>query len=334
MATKTQKCRAKDPSKCTYHGTALTAESMYQSFVAAKKTEKVEKPLTGSARMVDRALNCSLSWDGEEPEWFTQYSKEAQNNLHLPTTPVILDVVDSPAGPLAVVWNDESQRKQDLGASLGSGYTATMIQYKSMATGESYGHVITAQQTPESLERTFGNDEFTVWRYNERYSGTYYGFQDYNDEHAYAYGQRDLEGEELLQKRRDLWVIAERSLKGRYNAADSDLPDDETVAADLKKYAVQIQKKMDEKTPYYSVPYIDYSTVNRDLQGKGFGAALYVYTARKLAERGDVLRGSGLQTPYAETLWSKFAEKMPKRVKEVTVSYEGEKRTFPSLDFR
>jgi hypothetical protein len=81
-------------------------------------------------------------------------------------------------------------------------------------------------------------------------------------------------------------------------------------------------------------PLVSQSRVSEELEGKGYGAALYVYTARKLAEHGQVLKGSNLQSPSAQKLWSKFKNRLPAHVGSQTYADNGKEYTVPVLDFR
>ena len=332
----TTECRAKDPSTCWKHG-SVSAESMYQSYVSSTLVRK--EPAT---HPVSAAGVFSSSWTGKAPKWWKKYESKAMADEQLPTKPELIDIIDSPAGPLAVVWQNESQADNDRSVTMSSGMGVSVCYYKSVKTGETLGYVKMTSMNPESFERSFGNDEFTPFRYMSRYSGSRYGFEGGWDE---PYGNRNLTGEELLQKRREVWVKAQNNLgRGLYtedkeyvsavNVSARHLPDDKTVAKDLKEFAAPVKKEMTNKRTYFKTPYVDYSKVEEPLKGKGFGAALYVYTAKKLGENGQVLRGSGIQSDDAQALWSRFTTKFPKNISSIKLNYMGEKSIAPILDFR
>jgi hypothetical protein len=349
-ATKTRtvssQCNAKDKSKCRFHGHADTATpvtTMQEKISALFKKPSAEPKDVPASELIDGALNSSLDWKGEKPDWWDSYTQELKNDPALSTTAELVDVVDSPVGPLAVIWQHESQAANDRGISLDSGYGVKVCYYKSMKTGENLGYVKMAYISKETLERSFGNDEFTPFRVRARYGGSYINFEENDD---FTYGERNLTGEALLEKRRELWVAASKDQRkgltdanGKYisypNITKEHLPvDDAQVEKELKVFHKQYKKEMDEKARFFKVPYVDFSRVEEPLKGKGYGTALYVYTARMLAKEGKVLRGSGIQSGDAQKAWAGFKKKFPNNVSTITRKYSGQTHTDPILDFR
>lgn len=344
MATKT-KCQAKNPETCFYHGTATaaapTTKSLYEAYEESRKAAPV--PVKVPKNAVNSAVESSLVWKGKQPSWWKQYEAEALKNEGLPVKAELIDVVDSPLGKLAVVWQDGSMEKRDRGLSEDSGMGTRVCYYKSFETGETLGYVKMTYIDDASAEKSFGNDEFTPFRWEDRYSGTSYGFRFQDDMEATMNG--NLTEEELLKVRKKVWSSAQRSSgKGitnsegkyipSYNISEEDIPEGEALIKDLKAFSKEMNKTIKAKKKYFATPFVDYSKVDKSLKGKGFGAALYVYTARKLGENGQVLRGSGVQSDDAQSLWGKFKEKFPDNVSTIKLTNLGRQTTAPTLDFR
>lgn len=154
-----------------------------------------------------------------------------------------------------------------------------------------------------------------------------------------------MTGEALLAKRREIWVDVQRNMGSGVQTAAGEhvearnvtaehVPDKAAVVKDLKKFATVVKKEMANKKVYFKTPYVDHSRVKDSLKGKGFGAALYVYGAKKLGEQGKVLRSSGIQSDDAQALWGRFAKKFPKNHASIMLNYMGEKSKAFVLDFR
>jgi hypothetical protein len=346
MVTKS-KCQAKDPAKCRYHTTRYNAlaqpqpsKSLYDHYLATKDTAA---GFTLPKNISSIAADSSLNYEGTQPKWWKGYQEKAAADEKLPAKAELIDVIDSPAGKLAVVWQNESHQKGDRGLTMDSGIGINVCYYKSFETGETLGYVKMAYMDDRTVKMSFGDDEFTPFRWEDRYSGSSYGFR-YSPEMKTS-KDRVISKEEAIELRRKVWVAAikasDMGIKtadgkyvASYNINESHLPDDKTVAKDLKKYAKEMQKTIDIKREYYKTPYVDYSQVNDKLKGKGFGAALYVYTARKLGEQGKVLRGSGIQSDDAQSLWGKFAKRFPNNVSNIELESRSGKTISPILDFR
>lgn len=346
------KCRAKDPANCSYPGhKSLHApvqshiKDMRQFFGEALPSPKTISSLSHKpASLTQHAAKTSLTWKGDKPSWWNKFYEESASNPHLPSQPELLDVIDSPAGKLAVVWQPESQDKADDGMTITSGIGVSACYYKSIETGRTLGYIKMASMTEETVEKAFGNDEFTPYRWSSRFSGSNFGFRA-KASLMQPYGERDLTGDELIQKRREVWVHAQQNLgaglkteDGGYvssiNVTQKNLPDDATVQKDLKKFARVINKQIKFKKEYYKTPYVDFSRVEEPLKGKGFGSALYVYTARRLAQNDQVLRGSGIQSDDAMRTWENFRKNLKGKVSSIELNYNGDKSISPVLDFR
>jgi hypothetical protein len=326
-------CTAKDgPATCRNHGTpGVTADSLYQSYLSDQPSGKV-----------NQALTSELNWDGKPPRWWKKYSKDLAHHSHLPTTAKILDVIDSPAGKLAVIWQDKSHEVNDVYVTHESGQNVSICYYKSVETGETLGYMKTSTVTDESMKHSYGDDEFTPFRFDGNYALRTFG-------HGTKFKPMvgvGLEGEELNQKRREVWfkavttpsnrmqVMHEGKVVPSYELSEKHIPDDATVQKDLASLSKKFTQQMDERKAWFKNPYIDYSSVEHPLRGKGFGAALYIYTARHLATKGQVLVGSSTQTDEAKTVWSRFQAKLPNQVSTTSLTYEGEIKEYRTLDFR
>jgi GNAT superfamily N-acetyltransferase len=338
-------CTSDYPDKCRYHGDAakLKQANVLENKIQALLSEpdkSASTPQSLQGKLINQAAISSLEWKGEQPVWWAEYHETAKANEFAPSNAKIIDVIDSPQGKLAVVWQDESQGA-NIDANLSSGYGSRSCYFKSVETGETVGRVDMAYIDKASMERTFGNDEMTPYRYQSRYSGTTYPFNDDN----YVYEDRNYGGEALLEQRRSVWVEAAKGSgktiydsNGKYvayyNIDESHVPDDATVEKDLDEFSVPIKKAMNAARKFHAKPFVSYSEVDDSLKGQGYGSALYVYTARMLAKEGKVLRGSGLQTNEAKKVWERFKEKFPSNVSIVTRTYKGNKHVSPILDFR
>lgn len=349
-----KKCQAQDPSTCRYHGNPVSAGALelYNKFLA-KQT--VAPFADDKLSATEKAITSSLNWQGNPPAWFKKYADKASGKEVLSTNPEILEVIDSPLGKLAVVWEETSQFDEDVNNSLDSGYTVQTLQYRSFKTGEKLGFIKLSSMTDESFERSFGNDEFTEFRYAQRYHGVNYKFKEGQEgTNRYILGSRNLEGNDLLAKRRQIWLAAQSDTQlnnalttsstrvvgnngfniPSYEVNEKHIPSDEKVTEDLKVFRETLRKSVNNKRAYFSAPYIDYSTINESLKGKGFGTAMYVFAARKLATQGKFLRGSGIQSAAAKAVWERFNKLFPNNVGSLTNNLDGKNFVNPTLDFR
>jgi len=108
----------------------------------------------------------------------------------------------------------------------------------------------------------------------------------------------------------------------------------ETVKRDLQEHAQSIHADRLDMTQHQAIPFVDYSRIHPPLKGQGYGTALYIYMARKLAQRNQALRGSSSQTPEARGTWERFKKHLPAQVKPLTLSRKGKSNDYFMLDFR
>lgn len=337
-------CRAQDPSTCQYHGTpadVVTAEGMYQDYVHKQPT------VTGAKKAIGYALESNLQWDGEKPQWWDRYVAYAQSHP-LPSTPELLDVIDSPAGKVAVVWEDQSHGTTDTHYPLIDGIKINICYYISYETGEDLGYIKTESRDEATFKKAFGNDEFSPYRWEHRYRGRNYDFYyDTDEEEDAVHGSiathsSNLKGEALLQRRRELWLQAQQdrrgpiSIKTKHKTEEERLvlPDDTQVRNDLKEYSKEIRKHINQEMKYRKNPIIGFARMEEPLKGKGMGTALYVYVARRLAKENKVLKGSSIQSEDAQYAWMRFEKHFPDNVKTLRSTYHGQRVTAKALDFR
>lgn len=361
VKAKVKKCKAKDPKNCRYHGTGLykgTKTKAELNQVVPLLVKPVPDPVFNGP--VGDAMTSGMVWEGEKPVWWDEYVNKSESNLWASSTPVLLDVIDSPEGKVAVVWDEFSQADNDKRISWDSGMKVSLCSFVSVETGKQMGYLKASSITGESFKQSFGDDEFSAFRYSARYGGNMFSCLDSGDDKL-EYENPELRGKRYREPkevgvpvevlRRKVWLAAVKSLGipvsrknddgtvthvSSYNVEDSDVPDDATVEADLKTFSDRIVKKDDMvgRNKYFETPFIDYSSVTSPLKGSGFGSALYVYTARMLGQRGQVLRGSGVQSGDAQKVWARFANKLPGRSGNIKLSYRGQVSVAPVLDFR
>lgn len=316
-------------------------------FVASQPSKPADPVITNP--LVARAADSSLVWDGVKPAWWAGYRSELMSHPDAATEPKLVDVVDSPVGPLAVVWQDECYDRSELSMSFDSAIGMQVCYFKSVETGATLGYIRVASMSDETIERSFGDDEFTAFRFRSRFGGTRYPFQDEPDVSGapgLRGGQRNLSGDALVQKRREVWLTAHQDLdvpvRGAdggvipsYRLSERDVPADEAeVRRSLAEMADVIREDMKVKRAYHGTPYISYSSVEGPLRGKGFGSALYVYTARMLGSQGKAVRASMNQQPSAERAWQKLVKSFPQQSKRMTIVNNDESLRVAVLDFR
>lgn len=347
-------CTADNPATCRYHGVPAKKKQVevLQSKISSLFGSPSSAPLPSSNDLVDGALASSLEWDGKKPKWWKAYADEAANHPYAPSQPELLDVIDSPAGPLAVVFQEDSHELNDT-TPWSRGSRISVFYYKSIKTGETLGYLKVAYVTDETMERTFGNDELTPFRWHEQDKSWHYGFQHFNEEDKVTIVDKaSLTGEALMRKKREIWLeMAKRGganhglpltpvdsgdeyIRSSVNIQERHVPDDATVSKDLENCVRVINSDLQEQKKLSDMPVVDFSRVMEPLSGKGYGTALYLYTARKLGKKNLVLKGSSIQTPYALKVWENFSKKMPANVSIISRTYKGENHISSTLDFR
>lgn len=303
--------------------------------------------------VIHRALTADLSHSGPKPTWWKKHEAEASSHPELPSRTALLDVIDTPAGKVAVVWQEISHRDKDTGMIADSGMTVQTYNYLDFNSGENLGYVNLSNRDARSFTRSFGSDEFANFRYHQRFTGSILGLK---GREAFKSGDRgpgfhNLQGDALVEKRREVWLkMRRRSDRGPipsgynlpdgtwvspYHIDEEHLPDDETVARELREMSALLDVGVKADMKHFATPFVDFSRVEGPLGGKGYGSTLYIYAARHLAGRGLALRGSGIQSDSAQDLWQRFRQTIPQHVKSMKLRYkQGKPQDYPTLDFR
>ena len=127
-----------------------------------------------------------------------------------------------------------------------------------------------------------------------------------------------------------------------YNVMPEHAPDEATMQKEIAAIEKPLAKEMKTWAKKVESPFVAYSNVNEEdsqgnpLRGTGVGTAMYIIAAKQLGKTGRVLGASGLQSEYAQTLWSRFA-KNPKVQTMTTISVNPstkEKTESLALDYR
>lgn len=124
---------------------------------------------------------------------------------------------------------------------------------------------------------------------------------------------------------RELWLRAHlyarqtpRSFRGLahppapWHLSKKDVPDSETVAADLAVIAAYGETERRRWLRWATIPTIAYSRVDdgeqsgTSWQRRGVAQAMYIAGARRLGARGMVLAAAVCQSPSAQALWAHF----------------------------
>ena len=309
----------------------------------------------GKAAKVDRAIEADLIYSGKTPRWMSDAIKESKGTFG--SIPKIIDVIDSPEGKLAVVWEPHSLAKNDSNMTE-RGYVVTRVALRNMKTGDVRGYLKTTHVDDESVKIAFGEDGYESLRYMSDASGSNYGTYRWEKTGKVNEQGREISDEvdtitsastpeELLEAKRHIWAASHRAenmsikvdgqYKAPYSISDSDAPTDEKqLDRDLKKIIRQTEKKVVEFKKTHGDPYIDYSRVENNLKGTGIGSALYVYSARMHAKKDRAIRGSTLQSDSARSVWTRFTknDKLPVGKITRTNQHSGEKTESYSMDFR
>ncbi len=365
-STVSANCRAKEPRTCPYHGTILRMEAALEAkdldgyFVEKDKLEKLkgthyedEVQFVPAPTPLNSAFNFDPNnvKDIKPPKWWKQYvqqSETEEGSVTFPTTPELLDVITSPVGDLAVVWEPTSQAHNDQSIQA-SGMEVAVVLFKSVKTGKNLGYLKTTWVSPESHARSFGTDEFDVYRFRNYVKGeSYYvglNFDGYVDT---TWEEPDIRPEDTTELEKRIWLgtrkdlhdvrqYEDRTYIASYNLREADVPKDmEIIRKDNNRDKKLFIKDMNDRLSFYSseTPFVDFLRTEAPLKGKGYGSALYVYAAKQLSKQGAVLRASGVQSDDAEGLWARLKKTMPTHVSQRTMSYDGKEQTYDVLDFR
>lgn len=324
------------------HYKMLREEQMaaYKKTLEPTTSTEPREVLNGK-QTIARALEAPLSYDGPKPQWWDRYEEDAKARAGHPVIAdakrEIIDVVDSTAGKIAVIWEDHSSSVIDQYSLEEKGFQVQQMVYRSFETGEVLGYVKATSRNAASMKVAFGDDEYTPFRYDSAYSGTSYSYS------------RNLEEESPNPDpdalARAYWFDSVRASHDSvqtedgkyipyYNVTQEHIPQDmKRIKADLRKRSASIRKTIKDANDFYNKPFVDFSRMEHPINGQGFGTAAYVYTARMLAKDGNALMASGLQSDSAKPLWERLQRNFPQYVKEIEVTFPDGKRKESRLTF-
>lgn len=96
--------------------------------------------------------------------------------------------------------------------------------------------------------------------------------------------------------------------KTYYNLSEKYAPnDEEKLDEEISEINKQYKEIYNNNKRSYDTPFIDYSNLDDSLRGQGVGTSMYIYSARKLSEKGLGLSASGTQTEEAQKTWKRMA---------------------------
>jgi len=212
------KCRAKNKETCRFHGDPKN------NLLANKFTEPYK--LLNAGQLSERAL-ADIPTDVTKPLWWSHlYGSKVEAGV---LEPKILDVLPSPVGDIAVVWEEQMMTDRALTQLTEKNRKMSVCRYRLMSDGSSVGGVVLNH-------------------------------------------------------------------------------DDETHLS------------------------VNASDVDVQLKGKGYGSALYLYTAKQLATAGKVLTNGRIQSHDAADMWASLQKHHPQNVTKVTVRTGNGRTTTTTLD--
>lgn len=346
---------------------ARTAYEQSQSGSAVttltKASEKDAAPVSEKSARIDRALSSDLTYNGPTPRWLKKLQKESEKRFG-GESPKIIDVIDTPAGKMAVVWETNSMAENDSRMPW-RGFVIRSTCMRDMKTGETLGYVKTTFVDDGSVKAAFGNDKWASLRYKDEFSGSDYGCRTYVEtDEVNRQGRKvnrkvDSLGlaktpEEVLEVKRNMWAKSHAALRltpESYAASSKDskdkyylgrptieaAPNDEAVLMrDMDQVLKVTNKDFANFKKDFKDPFIDYSSMDQSLQGTGLGSSLYVYSARMLGKENKILRSSGLQSDQAKTVWDRFKDdaRLPVRAKKHKFSSDDRAQDCYVMDFR
>lgn len=298
-------------------------EKQQKMMVLSMSKKEKNHPLT------DQALSSTLKYSGEIPQWLNKINENNKSNEN--NRSEIIDVIDTNAGKLAVVWNEMPENSSDRYVLFNRGFNLKTIEYRDMETGEVKGYLKATYVDDESTKFAFGNDEYSAMKwYCSKTLGTGIFEKQYdetNEENDRTVTPNDFlnDSEKRIDAKKKVWANAYRAMRETPNSFKEreDLDDRDKTSYNLsEKYAPNDEAIMDEEIAQinekfkdlyennkrsYGTPYIDFSNLDNSLRGQGVGTSMYVYTARKLSEKGLGLSASGTQSDQAQKTWKRMA---------------------------
>jgi hypothetical protein len=296
-----------------HYATAGEAMAAYEASLSAEALVVHQKRYE-QAPATAQALASSLERPEPLPKWAEELGAE-EAAVFGKNTVKLLDILeDTPVGPVAVVFQEHSPRRQDVHVQLESGMNIARIAYHSLEDGKLQGYLNIKYADAGAAKRSWGDDEWTFLRYQERFDGRARGLTTLD-------GRSVFEGvtaeADILALKKTIWAksfaAAERVPEGFDRSlltwgSVSSLKAEHAPEGEKLERELAVVKNLGADEFYafqqdHAQPTIDYSQLERPLRGQGMGISLYIYAARKLAERGLTLRGSGIQSPEAERMW-------------------------------
>lgn len=308
------------------------SHSLFSSTVKSSRKEQV----------VNRALSTSLNYDGEIPDWMSELNDSA-TDLGF-AAPEIVDVIESPVGPLAVVWSKDSTKSRDE-LPQSKGFSVSDLSFRKFKSGAIVGELNADRVNDESTVRAFGNDKWSSMQYAEKSVGVSLGLKKrvpdesngrYKDVSALDLAQTE---DEILQAHKHIWAMSHKGLRLQpnsitrrikelrksaqgtdaeelrslsrlefYNLTSNEAPATvEEIDKDLQKIRERTDKIYEKFKKDHGASIVSWVTVSKDLRGSGFGSALYVYAGRIMGREGETLSGSRVQSDSAVSAWERFS---------------------------
>lgn len=326
-------CRATKracPKSDAHFEDAKDARAWFEKDAAidAKIAEAMGKRRNPAPALTVRALTKNLSPKNfSKPAWMG-----GNSGIDFSDDAEIIDVIPGENGEkLVVVWQ-ESDGNDPMGEM--RGYQLPIVSLHELKSGERRGYLRSSFVSDETFENRFGNDEWASLRYLEEFDGgIYHVFESDETPRGENPIQKDKwlnaqsDGERLELKKK-IWASFSNfyRLKAGFSPENWDelqrsgavsswsqlspkhAPDDEgQLDRDLAKIREFADKEVALKREALDVPFVDYSNVDDSYKGKGYGQALYAYSARMLGERLNMpLSGSGLQSDDAIKAWDRM----------------------------
>lgn len=271
-----------------------------------------------------QALSSTLVHNGPEPEWLHELQETGLKKFGNKTE--IIDIIETSQGSLAVTWSPSSVDEIDESMQLEGGRECHELNYRKIDDGTILGKLKVSYLTPETITRSFGDNEWTGLRYCDEIKGKLTGATSIERNNEDKYVRVDnfakvTTPDELIALKKTIWAqshasfnitpknVSMKELHGLLvNLTPEMAPNDPVkLDEDLKILQNHANTELNEDMKELKAPFIKYSGLDETLRGQGLGTSLYIYAARKMSEKGLTLEGSGTQTEYAQKAWVRMA---------------------------
>lgn len=331
-ATITGRCRAENPDLCRFHGNPNRKpepETVAWFVQPPARPGKQPHSILTDVEPVAQALDAPARWEGETPAWWAGYQvqAEADNQTGEPAVPELLDIINTPMGEVAVIWHKNSLDDKDQYMLPENGMRVNQLIYYHPETGEKLGYLKATSASEESRKVAFGDDDLSLYRWAQS-QNLLYGRNTIPSQEEWS----AMTDGQKVEARKGLW----RLVSSRFYLEDEPPADDATLQEVLQKEVVpDLQEQKEQNDTYFALPFIDFSRVNPGLKGQGYGTAMYIYTARRLAEEGQVLRGAVVQSADALQTWTRLKARFPDNIAWLNLEQRsGDVTRHGVLDFR